>query len=264
MLTPDVIGAIQAHAIAEYPREACGLVLRGDAGGQEYLPCRNINADPEREFEIAAEHWLRYEGRILAVMHSHPHRPQATPPAPARDWPSEADMQGQIDSALPWGIVLTDGAYSSVPFLWGDSLTIPALQGREFRHGVADCYNGIRDCGRLGAAELTRQGLIGWPFADVFTLPNFVRGGEWWSEGKDLYRSFFAAAGYERVSQPRPGDVFLAQVRSPVPNHGGVLLERGLIFHHLQFRLSRVEPLGGWARFVTHWLRYTGHTEGVR
>lgn len=261
MFSPAVIGAIQAHANAEYPRESCGLVLRADeGGGAEYLPCRNVAAGPEREFEIAPERWLQHEGRILAVIHSHPHRPQDG--LPALDWPSEADMQGQIASGLTWGIVVTNGASCTAPFFWGDDLPVAPLVGRSFRHGVSDCYDGIRDCGRLGAAELARQGLEGWPFEDPFTLPNFARGGEWWNQGKDLYRSHFAAAGYERVGTPRPGDVFLAQIRSPVPNHGGVLLARGLVFHHLQFRLSRVEPLGGWARYVTHWLRYTGQTRG--
>jgi len=51
------------------------------------------------------------------------------------------------------------------------------------------------------------------------------------------------------------GDVFLAQVRAPVPNHGGVYLDGGLILHHLEGRLSRREPLGPWRRFVTHALR---------
>jgi proteasome lid subunit RPN8/RPN11 len=261
-LPADVIGAIQAHAIAEWPRESCGLVLRDEAGALQYLRCRNVNANPEAEFEIAAEHWM---GRIAAVIHSHPHRPQDN--KPAQDWPSAADMRGQIESGLVWGIVVSDGENCTAPFFWGDALEPAPLIGRPFRHGVWDCYVEIRDAFRIGPVGMAAQGFTGWPHPPV-RLPDFPRGGEWWNEGDDLYCRHFAEAGFERVSEPVYGDVFLMQINSPVSNHGGVVLDRGLILHHPQSllqrtpSLSRAEPMGRWRKYVTHWLRYTGAVGG--
>ena len=46
MLTKTIKKAIVAHALAEYPREACGVIV-----GKEYIPCNNIAAD-DAQFEI--------------------------------------------------------------------------------------------------------------------------------------------------------------------------------------------------------------------
>ena len=124
--------------------------------------------------------------------------------------------------------------------------------GRGFRHGVTDCYSLIRDYYRLER--------------DV-VLPEFPRDWEWWCNEQDLYRDGFGKAGFERLVDVdlRPGDVFLAQIRSGVPNHGGVYLGDGLALHHLAARLpvdatrlSRREPIDRWMKFISHWLRYTG------
>jgi cell wall-associated NlpC family hydrolase len=61
-----------------------------------------------------------------------------------------------------------------------------------------------------------------------------------------------------------PGDCFLMQVASPVPNHAAVYLGDGLILHHLQGRLSSRDVYGGyWQKVTTHVLRY-GHGHSSR
>ena len=82
----EIQAALEAHARAEEPNEACGLVaLRGGAA-ERYLPGRNAAASPYRfQLETEPENWfLEDEGYELAVFHSHP-----TPSAR----PSRTDLQ---------------------------------------------------------------------------------------------------------------------------------------------------------------------------
>ena len=58
------------------------------------------------------------------------------------------------------------------------------------------------------------------------------------------------------LSQVKPGDVFLAKVRSNKLNHGGVMTSDGRILHHLPHRLSSRENSSLWARGAHLWIRY--------
>ncbi len=227
-LIPSALAAIAADARARYPQESCGLLL-SDGG---YLACPNVASDPRTAFVIPVDFWTAHAGQVAAVVHSHPDGP---------DHPTARDMAGQVATDVPWVLVATDGETVSAPIVWGGDP--PPLLGRSFVHGVTDCYALIRDWYRL------ERGV---------TLPEFPRDAEWWFSGGDLYRQGFAVAGFAAVSldDVRPGDVVLMQVRSPVPNHGGVLLDDGLLLHHLTGRLSRREPYGPWRRMVTHVLRH--------
>lgn len=233
MFDPAAIAAFRAHALEEHPREACGLVTSGG-----YARCVNLADDPTEAFEIHPEVLMEH-APVLAVCHSHTH---------AEAVPSAADMEGQLATGLPWGLCATDGERVSEPWFWGAGVAPPPLLGREFRHGPSgsdgrgDCYALIRDWFHV------ERGI---------DLPEFARDREWWLAGGDLYRDGFAAAGFERVDgDPRPGDVLLGQIRSPVPNHGAVYLGDGLMLHHLEHRLSAREPVGGWRKHLTHVLRH--------
>jgi proteasome lid subunit RPN8/RPN11 len=82
---PDEIRrALEEHARAEAPNEACGLLLFRDGVALRYEPGRNEAASPYR-FELAfddPEVWFAEdEGYELAVFHSHlsaPARPSRT------------------------------------------------------------------------------------------------------------------------------------------------------------------------------------------
>jgi len=227
---------IRAEALAAYPEEAVWLITSGG--------CRrvtNIADDPTATFAVAKNDLAAAHGRgLLAVVHSHPDYPAC---------PSEADMRGQLASGVPWGIVATDGI-NTTPVRWWGHGELEPLVGRGFVHGVTDCYALIRD---YYAAELALE------------IPEYPRGWDWWHRGADLYRDNFGQAGFRRIeaAEARPGDVWLAQLRSGVPNHGGILLEGGLALHHPSARepvdparLSRREPVGRWLPYITHWLRH--------
>jgi proteasome lid subunit RPN8/RPN11 len=79
----DVRAALEAHARAESPNEACGVVLLRDGRAERYERGRNGAASPYRfELEVDPEVWfLEDDGYELAVFHSHvsaPARPSRT------------------------------------------------------------------------------------------------------------------------------------------------------------------------------------------
>lgn len=231
MFSPDVDAVARMDALTRFPQESCGIVIGG-----RYLAIENVAVDPGNHFEMPAETWTDHPG-IQAVIHSHgPQHLLA---------PSADDMRHQIASAVPWGITRCDGVTAS-PILWfGDFRLEEPLVGRDFTHGVTDCYAIIRS----------------WYWQErQVKLPEFPRDHAWWSAGGDLYNDGFGAAGFRVVTaaEVAPGDVPLINFRSKVPNHAGVLLEGGLLLHHLMGRKSAREPVGRWMPLITKWLRYEG------
>ena len=85
MVVPEAVRReLAAHAEAEAPNEACGLLLLRDGVAERYVPGRNTAASPYR-FELELddpELWFAEDdGYELAVFHSHlsaPARPSRT------------------------------------------------------------------------------------------------------------------------------------------------------------------------------------------
>ncbi|HEY80458.1 MAG TPA: M67 family metallopeptidase [Caldilineae bacterium] len=85
LLPKSIYQALVAHARAQYPNEACGL-LRGRAGRVSgFLPARNIAPTPRSDYEVDPESLLQAlswedEGdELIAIFHSHP----TSPPYPS-------------------------------------------------------------------------------------------------------------------------------------------------------------------------------------
>lgn len=229
----ETIDAIGAHAVAEYPRECCGLVII-EKGRERYVPCRNIAATKAEHFVIAAQDYADAEelGEVVGVAHSHPDAPPM---------PSEADRVGCEETGVPWVIVSVrrDGetvAAAEAAVIEPQGYRAP-LVGREFSHGVLDCYTIVRDW------YAQERGI---------ELPNFHRRDNWWNDGENLYLDNFEASGFERaIGAPQVGDIILMQIRAKVPNHAAVYLGDGLILHHLYGRLSSRDIYGGYWQEVT-------------
>ncbi|MES1927559.1 Mov34/MPN/PAD-1 family protein [Salinisphaera sp. T31B1] len=239
--------AIRAAAVAAYPNEAV-FVITDETGCYEV---RNVHPSPRESFAIGKKDMAAARAAGLrAIVHSHPDYPAC---------PSEQDMRGQLSTAVPWGIVATNGEAATPITWWGAGTERPSLEGRPFVHGVTDCYSLIRD---YYAAERD---------IDLMEIP---RAWLWWQQGGDLYREWFGPAGFVQIAhaEAKPGDVWLTQIRSPVPNHGGILLERGECLHHPMTReggpvqpkaLSRREPINRWLPHIAQdrggmILRYEG------
>ncbi|MCO7246351.1 NlpC/P60 family protein [Halomonas sp. Mc5H-6] len=233
---------INAGALEAYPNEAVWLITPG-----ECRQVKNIATDPESTFKVDKRTMAAAIKRGLqAVVHSHPDFP---------DCPSAADMRGQLATVVPWGIVATNGENCTPIRWWGEGVEKAPLIGRGFVHGITDCYALIRD---YYAQELG------------IALPEYPRNWQWHEQGENLYLDGVASAGFRRIEaeDAKPGDMWLAQFRSPVPNHGGVLLDNGLTLHHPSARnpvdparLSRREPVGRWQHYITHWYRHSERDE---
>lgn len=230
-----------AHAAHEQPRECCGLVVRtGDgAAGVVYMPCGNVSrGEGTDRFVIDPDGYVAAEeaGEVLAVVHSHPH---------ASANPSMADRIGCERSGLPWLIVGWPSGV--VKQLAPEGWQAPYI-GREFHHGVLDCYTLIQD----------------WYWRELqIELPDFDRADDWWERRgdappQDLYMQGFESAGFERVDgAPRRHDVLLMQIRADVANHGAVYLGDRVMLHHLHSRLSCRDVWGGaWERHTLAVLRH--------
>jgi [CysO sulfur-carrier protein]-S-L-cysteine hydrolase len=83
VIPAEVRRALEEHARAEEPNEACGLLLLREGRVERYVAGRNAAASPYRfELDVDPEVWfLEDEGYELAVFHSHlssPARPSRT------------------------------------------------------------------------------------------------------------------------------------------------------------------------------------------
>ena len=243
-MQPETIEAIKAHAVKSYPKESCGLVAVVK-GRERYFPCENKAETPDDHFVLSGEDYAHIEdqGEIIALAHSHPG-------LPAR--PSQADRVQCESSGLPWYIVsvmIPDGkeepeavdVYSFAPEGYEASYS-----GRQFHHGVLDCYSLIRD---FYKREFDVE------------LSDFDRSYEWWNKGQDLYFDNFRKEGFEIITdEPKYGDVILMQLRADVANHGAIYLGDGLILHHVANRLSSRDIYGGyWVENTRAIIRRVSH-----
>jgi proteasome lid subunit RPN8/RPN11 len=136
LLTDEVDFAIRAHAMSEYPNECIGYV-----SGGRYHQAKNVHESPTLAARMDPKLILKLvkQKKLQAIVHSHPNGPNC---------PSEADMKAQLDMAIPFILVSCTETAALPPFAWGDQLEPLPLEGRGFQHGVADCYELIRDEGR--------------------------------------------------------------------------------------------------------------------
>ena len=83
VIPAEVRAELVAHAEAESPNEACGLIAFRDGVAERYLPAENAAASPYR-FELKPrdplDFFLEDEGYELGVFHSH----LSSPPRPSK------------------------------------------------------------------------------------------------------------------------------------------------------------------------------------
>lgn len=245
MFNQEIIEKAKLHAKKEFPKEAVGFVV-----GDKYVPLENIAENPCDTFQVKGEEWLRH-GKVEGVIHSHPK---------GEAYPSAMDMSHQIETAVPWGIIVCDSERATNPIWFGEHVLDLPLTGekRPFRHGVTDCYSLIR----AGYKQLYGIHLLEFP-----------RDWEWWMHDENLYLEGFETTGFYEISEHdvRPGDVFLACIGSRtiqdkgIPNHGGIYLggTGDVILHHLaskdpvDFTRLASEDYGlRWLKYVKKWIRH--------
>ena len=199
MLTKSIKAAIIAHAQRDYPREACGVIV-----GKEYIPCTNISPD-DAQFEIDPMDivGVSKEGEIKAYVHSHPDG-STSPSMPDR---VQMNLHG-----LPW--IITNGTECAIHE--PDGYQAPLL-GREYHHGLMDCYTLIRDY---------YQRELG------IYLNDYKRKDEWWidAKSKPLYLDGFKKEGFIEVDTIQKHDIILCRLgRTEHVNHALVFIGDGTL-----------------------------------
>ena len=230
------------HAMEEAPREACGLVFK-----DRYVPCINVNPEPEKGFVIGNDQnaaLVKKHGPYEGVMHSH---------TAGEVSPSEEDMKHQIASGVPWGVHVLEGGKAGHRYVdyfeFGDHLLDEPLVGRRFRMGVFDCVSLLRS----------------WFWQEHgLKLPDIPRYDDIW-EDNDLLQLF--ANGYSKeisdfdLLEPddiRKGDVVMMALRSETVNHFAVLCDDQVAIHHPYGGLSSRKPFVTLQAVAHKILRYKG------
>ena len=233
MILSDIVKAnFVEQAKAEAPREACGLVIIKN-GRQVYKPCKNLAGSTD-QFILDPNDYDKadQEGEIVAVIHSHPNISAK---------PSQADLVACEASGLPWFICGIPSEHWE--YIEPSGYQAPLI-GRQWSHGVLDCYAIIRDWYKL---------------EKNIELLDFERRDEWWKIGENLYLDNFEKAGFRKTTLDKlqKGDVILMTINSSVPNHGAVYLGDNMILHHVHGRLSTRDIFGGyWLKNAMVYLTY--------
>lgn len=227
MFDQEILDAIKKHARQEYPKECCGIIT--DEG---YVPLENIHETPETNFKLPDRIFeLLVEDKIKAIVHSHPDGPFG---------PSIYDQAQQAAFAMPWGLVVLGETWIEEPFFWGDGIPEQPLIGRDFRWGPTgtDCKG---DCGAL-VKDYYRQ-------FHGFTVEDGARDKDWLERNPTFYTDTALNAGFKYIDphDMQVGDLCFFAVQSRGrPNHAGVIYEPGLVLHHIEGRLSRLESFLHW------------------
>ena len=238
-LYPEYLEQIRAEALEAYPSEGAWLITKKG--------CRQVNniaEKPEEFFDISAADVkrARKEG-LLAVVHSHTND---------KAYPSAMDMQFQMNTDVPWGLLVCDGVNSTGITWWGGrgEGNTEDLLDRTFCHGVTDCYALVRDY-----------------YDQVFNiqLPEMPREWKWWDDNPNFMPEGLEKTGFFRIKDdPRPGDIWLASigVRTGAITHCGVLLENELTHHHpgsgapVSTRKAVIEPIYRYITLINMWVRH--------
>lgn len=214
------------HAKQCYPNECCGLIV-----GNEYYPCSNV-AKNKNQFEINPIDWAKAEDyahekqtTINAIVHSHP---DATTKA------SDLDLMQVELHGLPWVIV----SYSELEFADKSDFAVyypcgyqAPLLGRNYYHGIQDCYSIVRD---FYQRELN------------ISLNDFKRDDAWWENKNNpsLYMENFQQEGFFEIDKNQDlkyGDIILCRVgRTEHINHALIWLGE-----HGHFKSESTEPCTG-------------------
>jgi cell wall-associated NlpC family hydrolase len=227
---------MKQHAIEQYPKESCGLLLKDGT----YVPLDNEHPEPEKAFKIDGAKIFGRGDDIQAIIHSHPD---------GNRYPSYMDMVSQSQLNIPFGIVWTNGKIAEEPFFWGNGIERPSLKERPFRHGVTDCYSIIKD----------------WYESKDILIPDFPRKWDWWKKSENLYEENFIKAGFKRAEgDPKIGDVIFFAISSKVINHAAIYIGGSQLIHHLNYdrkgyspaSLSRQDSYYRWDQYATYKVRH--------
>ena len=227
----------EKHCRAEYPNEACALVV-----DKKVIPTPNRAKDPARAFSIDPQHYAKAmtEGRLDGVLHSHVIDAQTDPKQDPRT-PSHADMVSWLAMNIPFGISAVNADQVS-ELLWLEDDFSRPLEGRTFQYGISDCFSLVRDY------YFQKFGI---------KLKNYPRENGW-DQKADHITNRFDDAGFYEISKDELaiGDLLVMRIRAPYPNHLAVMVSQNVMLHQMYGRISGRETIAKWGPYITSVLRY--------
>lgn len=231
---------IKHHMVRCWPQE--GVV--GITAQDQLVPLTNTHESPREAFRVDPAEFYAHD--IQCLIHSHPtHLGLGSTNGEPRDprTPSIQDMIAQQNLGVTFGIVSVDQDTCSDPLYFPD-LDLPQ-DGVPYVYGVSDCYSVIQR----------------WYWQERgVRLRDFPRDhNKLYSDTLSLYDRYWREAGFTIVPDYdnwQDGDILVMRYRSPVNNHGGVVVDGGVnVLHHINHRLSERVPLSRWQSRVTYGLR---------
>ena len=228
-----MLGDIEQHFKAQYPREGCGVVAVVK-GRKRWFPCTNIAEDGE-DFIIDSQEYLKLKRTtdIVAIVHSHPD---------ASAEPSEADVKYCNALGVPYHIY----SYPDMDLnILNPIKSVVDLYGREYEFGVTDCFEATRDYLSSKKINIPTRA----PFED-----------DWWEKGIEYFTPELIAEWSHvpvSLSEIQVNDVLVFNVKASVGNHCGVYVGNDCFYHHAINRLSCRESLYPlWCRYLEGAYRY--------
>jgi len=129
-----MIEEIQEHFEKEYPKEGCGVIAIVE-GKRKWFPCKNVASNPKDTFVMCSEDYLnvKRQADIYAIVHSHPSNDNKA---------SKHDK----DTCNALGIQYYIFSYPDMELnILQPECVKNDLIGREYKFGVRDCFEAMRD-----------------------------------------------------------------------------------------------------------------------
>tara|TARA_B100000214_G_scaffold251540_1_gene184947 strand:- start:7037 stop:7732 length:696 start_codon:yes stop_codon:yes gene_type:complete len=213
------IDAIKEHFDKEFPREGCG-VISVIKGKKKWIPVKNVSTDPDN-FILDSDEYIRLltTTDIIGIVHNH---------IGDNSEPSQADIDYCNALGIPYYIFSYPDMHLTVV---QPETNVVDLYGREYKFGVRDCFEAVRD-------YLFKQGLE-IPHRAAFE-------DSWYTKGLDYFTTEMVKKWKgEPVSldELKENDVLLFKVNEEVNDHCGVYLGNDIFYHHAFNRLSCRENL---------------------
>ena len=211
--------AIKEHFDKEYPKEGCGL-LAVVKGKKEWFPITNL-ADNNDDFIMDSDEYLKVmlSSDIIGIVHNH---------IDVSHEPSETDIEACNTLGIPYYIF----NYPDMDLnILQPKKSFMDLYGREYKFGVSDCFEAMRDYLLQQQIEIAPRAL----FED-----------NWYDKGLDYFcPDVIKNWGGQEVSLSNleENDVLIFKVQEETNNHCGVYLGNDIFYHHAVNRLSCRENL---------------------
>jgi proteasome lid subunit RPN8/RPN11 len=229
----DLYTEIKEHFDKEYPREGCGLITVVK-GKKQWTPVTNIAKDND-DFLMDSEEYFKLflTTDIIGIVHNH---------IGDSSTPGKTDIESCNTMGIPYYIF----SYPNMDLTVVEpEKSTTNLFGREYKFGVKDCFEAMRDYLLTKKIEIPRRAL----FED-----------NWYNKGLDYFcPEVIKNWGGKEIdlSELKENDVLIFRVQEEINNHCGVYIGNDVFYHHAVNRLSCRESLYPfWHQYLVGAYRY--------